>query len=294
MQRRLTGLVFTAPFILGFLFFYLRSLIMNFRFSFSDVSMTDTGYELTGVGLKNFIAAFQKEILFPQVLVQSFMDMFVDVFLIVFFSLLIAVLLNQKFKGRSFARSIFFLPVILNSDAVSRALSAAAQYLSGGGGPSSAAMETAASRGVNVAYYLNIFSEIAIPQVTLEYIIGAVGRINGVISSSGVQIVIFLAALQSISPFIYEAAKIEGATAYETFWKVTFPMVSPLILTNFVYTSVNAFIQSPVVQLSYDTIFGYRNDYAMGTVFSLISLFIVSVFLLLIGSIISKLAYYQN
>jgi ABC-type sugar transport system permease subunit len=293
-QRKLTGLIFIAPFVAGFLFFYVRSLVMNIQFSLSDISLSDTGYALKYVGLKNFIAAFRDEIAFPQVLTQSFLNMFIDILLIIFFSLFIAVLLNQKFKGRSLARAIFFLPVILNSEAISRSLSTAAQYLLGGGGPSSAAMDAASSSGVNVAYYLNMLSDLAIPAVMINYIVDVVGRISGVITSSGVQIVIFLAALQSISPSLYEVARIEGATGYETFWKVTFPMVSPLIVTNFVFTAVNAFIESPVVQLSYDTIFGYRNDYAMGTVFSLISLAIVSVFLAVVGAILSKLAYYQN
>jgi ABC-type sugar transport system permease subunit len=279
---------------MGFLFYYVRSLVMSVQFSLSEVSLSDNGYQLNFIGFSNFVAAFNREVLFPQVLVQSFLNMFVDVAMILFFSLFLAVMLNAKFKGRSLARSIFFLPVVLNSSAISGALSGARALMAGGGGAAPQAAAQAVRQVFNAAYYLRLFSQLGIPLVAVDYLIGAVSRIADIITSSGVQIVIFIAALQAISPAMFEVAKIEGATAYESFWKITFPMVSPLIITNFVYTAVDAYIKSPVVQLSFDTIFGYRNEYAMGTVFSIVSLLIICLFLLLSTSLMSKMSYYQN
>ncbi|GHU74725.1 lactose ABC transporter permease [Clostridia bacterium] len=295
-KRSLAGALFITPFMLGFLFFYVKSLVMSVRFSTSAISLVDTGFALHPVGLANFIAAFTKEVQFPQTLTASFLDMFVDVPLILFFSLFMSVLLNQKFRGRTIARAIFFLPVIVNSQAISGALTTARALMLGGVSPVSAAVMDAAGAGstVSVQYYLSLLGDIALPRSVLMYLLGAIERIHAIITSSGVQIVIFIAALQAISPSLYEVAKLEGATAYETFWKITFPMVSPLIVTNFVYTVVDAYMNSGVVQMSYDTIFGYRTDYAMGTVFSLVSLAIVCIVLLITTTLLSRYAFYEN
>lgn len=61
---------------------------------------------------------------------------------------------------------------------------------------------------------------------------------------TGIQMIIFLAALQSISPALYEASSIEGASAWENFWMVTIPMITPMILVNVVYTIIDSFTDS--------------------------------------------------
>ena len=127
----------------------------------------------------------------------------------------------------------------------------------------------------------------------LEYIVGAVNRITSIVSASGVQIVIFIAALQSIPSSMYEVAKIEGATGYETFWKVTFPMVMPHIITNIVYTVVDSFISSDVVTLAYNTAFSEFN-YGLSSVFSLVSTVVTCAILVLVCGFISKKTFYYN
>jgi ABC-type sugar transport system permease subunit len=286
-QGKLCGLLFISPFVAGFMFFYMRSIIMSIQFALSEVGLSDSGYTLKPAGLSNIVAAFRKEVQFPQVLASSFGDMAIDIALVIFFSLFMAVLLNAKFRGRGLLRSIFFLPVVLGSSAISGALSNARALL---GSPSAENPVL----GINISYYMSLLSDLGAPRFAMEYIIGAVSRIAEIASKSGTQIVIFIAALQAISPAIYESARIEGATSYEMFWKITFPMVSPLILANFVYTTVDAYSSSDVVQLSYDTIFGYRSDYAMGTVFSLASIVAVCLFLAVVGGLISRKAFYNS
>ena len=122
---------------------------------------------------------------------------------------------------------------------------------------------------------------------------GAVNRINNIVSASGVQIVIFIAALQSIPSSMYEVAKIEGATGYETFWKVTFPMVMPHIITNIVYTVVDSFISSDVVTLAYNTAFTEFN-YGLSSVFSLVSTVVTCAILVLVCGFISRKTFYYN
>jgi ABC-type sugar transport system permease subunit len=295
-KKAIIGLLFVSPFVVGFCAFYLRGLVLTIQFSLSDLSLLPHGgYALDFVGLKHYLTAFREHASFKQILTASVGDILIDVPLILFFSLFIAVMLNRKVRGRAAARALFFLPVILNAPAIADALEMARALMLGGTTPASAAvMASAGSGGIGVSYYVNMLGELAMPRAVLEYLVGAVARIGSIITSSGVQIVIFIAALQSISPALYEVAKIEGATAYESFWKITFPMVSPLIVTNMVYTLVDSFVSSDVINLSYDTIFGTAKQYGLGSAFSLISMVALCGILMAASGFVSKRAFYQN
>lgn len=299
-KRAVAGLVFISPWLIGFLWFYLKSLIQSVMFSLSDIQIAvgnSSGYSMTLAGLKYYKYAFTEHGTFKQIFTSSMIDIVIDVPLIIFFSLFIAILLNRKFKGRTLVRIIFFLPVLLNSQAISSAINMARAFMIGGVSPASSAITEAAGMGsgasIDLQYYMEMFSDIAIPGTVIDYILGVISRINYVVTASGVQIIIFLAALQSVPSALYEVSKIEGATAYETFWKVTFPMVSPLIVTNIVYTVIDSFVQSPIVELSYTTIFS-NNDYPLGSTISIISTVSVCVLLLVVCTIISKRTYYEN
>lgn len=292
-KRSITGYIFILPWLVGFVIFYLRSLIMTANFSLSEISVAvGGGYDSRFVGLQNYLYAFRAHGSFKQVLTTSIGNMLVDVPLITFFSLLMAMLLNKKFRGRTLVRAIFFLPVIMNSAAITAAIDMSRQMLAGGLSASSAEMANAAS-GVNVMYYVEMFSSLGLPSGILDYIVAAVERINDIISASGVQIIIFIAALQSIPGSMYEVAKIEGATAYETFWKVTFPMVMPHIITNVVYTVVDNFANSEIVDMAYNTAFTEVN-YGLSSTMSLVSTAIVCVILVIVCGFIQKRTFYYN
>lgn len=290
-KRAIVGLLFISPWLLGFLMFYVRSIFMTVQFSLSNIEVLDSGYNLTFVGLDNFIYAFTAHGSFKKVLVESIMNMLVDVPLIIFFSLFIALLLNKNFKGRTLVRAIFFLPVIMNSGVVASVIEYSRNLMSGG--ISAVSTEMAESTFVNIEYYIEIFESLGMPEILLDYVISAVSRINSIITASGVQIVIFIAALQAIHPSLYEVAKIEGATGYETFWKVTLPMVSPLIITNVVYTVVDFFMNSQVVKLSYSTAMTAQN-YGLSATFSFISTACVIAILIISCGLISKRTFYHN
>ena len=294
-RRAMKGFVFILPWLIGFIWFYVRSMVMTVQFSFSEMTVNPGGgYSLNFVGLNNFIYAFRAHATYKQVLTTSIGNMLIDVPLITFFSLFMAMLLNRKFKGRTLVRAIFFLPVILNSDAIGAAMDLARSMMSGGISNSASALaEAAAGSGVSVEYYIQMFTSLGLPETIIEYISGAVGRISDIINASGVQIIIFIAALQSIPGSMYEVAKIEGATAYETFWKVTFPMVMPHIITNVVYTVVDSFTRSDVVELAYTTAFKYFN-YGLSSVFSLVSTIITCLILVIVCRLIQKRTFYYN
>jgi len=293
-KRTISGYLFILPWLIGFITFYVRSLFMTAQFSLSELTMdvVNGGYTLEWVGLDNFLYAFTVHGSFKQILTTSVMNMVIDVPLIIFFSLFMALMLNRKFPGRTIVRAIFFLPVILNAEAIVDAVETATMMVATGVSASSQEM-AAETVGMGMSYYIDLFGNLMIPKQLLEYIVGAVDRITSIISASGVQIVIFIAALQSIPGSFYEVAKIEGATGYETFWKVTFPMVMPHIITNVVYTVVDSFIDSDVVNLAYTTAFTDFN-YGLSSVFSLVSTLVTCAILVLVVGFIQKKTFYYN
>lgn len=297
-KRAITGYLFILPWLIGFFLFYVRSIIMTGQFSFSNLTIDANvgGYQLEKVGFANYIEAFRSHPTFKQILTTSVTDMLVDVPLITFFSLFMAILLNKKFPGRPIFRAIFFLPVILSSGAITEMMTLAKNMMTAG--VSSTAAELGGGSGgatlaFDIDYLVEMFMNLGLPVKLVEYLQSAVGRINDIISASGVQIIIFIAALQSIPGSMYEVAKIEGATGYETFWKVTFPMVMPHIITNVVYTIVDSFTDSQVVELAHTTAFQYFK-YGLSSAFSLVSTIVTSIILVIIVGIIQKRTFYYN
>ena len=292
LQKRMrTGYLFILPWLIGFIVFYVRSLFLTGQFAFSELTMDAAagGYHLENVGFDNFIYAFRAHGSFKQILTTSVINMLIDVPLITFFSLFMALLLNKKFPGRFVVRAIFFLPIILNSGAITAAMEMSEAMMSGGISTmaSEVSSSVAAGSAISVDYLIDLFRSLGIPMALLDYVIAAVARINDIIAASGVQIIIFIAALQAIPGSLYEVARIEGATGYETFWKVTFPMVMPHIITNVVYTIVDSFTESEVVELAYETAFNKFN-YGLSSVFSLVSTLITCIILVIVCGFIQK------
>lgn len=294
-KRALTGYAFIALWVIGFSLFYVRSIIMNGRFAMSILTMDNvTGrYRLDFCGFDNFVYAFTSHGSFKQTLTTSIGKMLVDVPLITFFSLFMAIMLNKKFPGRGIVRAIFFLPVILNSNAIQAALDLSKTMMNGGLATEVSDTVSTSVIAFDIDYLIDMFMSLGLSAKIITYLAAAVTRINEIISASGVQIIIFIAALQSIQPSMYEVAKIEGATAYETFWKVTFPMVMPHIITNVVYTIVDSFTESEIVELAYSTAFKEFN-YGLSSVFSLVSTVITCLILVLIVGLIQKNTFYYN
>ena len=289
-KRALTGFAFITPWLIGFLWFYVKSLIQAVRFSLSKMEMLESGgYTLKFTGLDNFKYALFQDPTYNQILATSIRDIIIDVPLIIFFSLFIAMICNGKFKGRTLVRAILFLPIIMNAGAINNAIEMAREAVTGG----VAAVSAEVASGVNVDYFMSLFMDLGFPVALLDYITAAVGRIFDIVQASGVQIIIFIAALQSVPGALYEVAKIEGATGYETFWKVTFPMVSPLIITNVVYTIVDSFVDSDVVEKAYDMAF-VNFDWGVSVAMSLLSSVIVITLLIIVCKLISKKVFYYN
>jgi len=300
MKRRLTlrareaisGIGFISPWLIGLFLFFIYDFVGAIQYSLSNIqSLPGGGISVTFQGLKNYIDLFTKDANFNRVLVSSISSMLLNVPLITFFSLFIALILNRKFKFRGLVRVIFFLPVIMSTSAVNNALDLALMNVMGG--LNTVPPDFQQTAGFNAEYVIDLLSHYGLPLAILQYFVQVVSTVYEIIRSSGVQILIFLAALQTIPAALYEVAKIEGATGYEAFWKITLPMVSPLILTNVVYTIVDSYNQSDVIKLAYEVSFR-QQSYGLGNAMSIVSALSTSILLLIIGFALSRFVYYNN
>lgn len=232
-----TAQLFILPFYLGFWFFFLSPLIESFRMSISDVTIDDTvGYAMKFVGFKHYSTAFFVDGSFTTNLVNSLTELAWKVPVIIVLSLFMALILNQKFKGRVFVRAVFFIPVIFASGV-------ALQMVSSDSVASSALAGSVVSSGeINQSTALNdLLVNAGFDAEIIKYATKIANSLFSMVWRSGIQMIIFLAGLQGISPALYEASSIEGATAWENFWKITLPMLAPTILLNLVYTIVDSF-----------------------------------------------------
>ena len=291
-KRGLTGILFVLPWVVGFILFYVRSLIMTGQFAFNELTIdaVNGGYQLSPVGWENFRYAFKVHGSFKQILTSSVGNMLIDVPLIIFFSLFMAMLLNKKFPGRAVVRAIFFLPVILSSGVIvgiesnNELMASLAQTIeqSSSGISVTAALESILrTAGVGVRAYEKVFE--------------VIDNIYDVALASGIQIIIFLSGLQTISSSMYEAADIEGCTKWESLWKITFPMISSLFLVNWIYTVVDFCMRSDneVIEKIQKVMID-QQQYGNASAMSWIYFFLVLAFVGVTSFFISKRVYYYD
>ncbi|WP_454191239.1 carbohydrate ABC transporter permease [Paenibacillus sp. Marseille-Q7038] len=287
-QKAFWGFIYVLPWALGFIFFFMVPLLSSLRYSFSNVEANSAGISITFAGMKNYIEALTVNTSFNRTLTEAVINMVVNVPLIVIFSLFLAVLLNQKFALRSVARSIFFLPVILSSGIIlSLESSSLVQAIN------DQSQSTGILRGFSSFELSNMMLQAGVSETIVDYLTGAVDRIYQIVSQSGVQILIFLAAIQTISPQLYEASKIEGATGYEAFWKITFPMVSPIILVNMIYTIIDSFSRNALTDLIRNT--GFVNfNFGLSSAMAWIYFMAIAIILLISTYLVSRKVFYQD
>ena len=236
-KRAWTAQIFLLPFYLGLWFFFLSPVTQSIRMSFSTVAVDVGGYIFESAGLENYKTAFLTDADFTTNMVGSLTDMLWKVPIIILLSLCMAMIINQEFRGRIIVRAIFFLPVIfasgvvlliVRSDSVAtQAMNANSSIVGGVISSDNSLHDFLINAGLS-SKIVNIATKISSSMFSLVW-------------SSGLQMIIFLAGLQSIPPSLYEASSIEGASFWENFWKVTVPMLSPIILLNVIYTIIDTF-----------------------------------------------------
>ncbi|MBP3605763.1 MAG: sugar ABC transporter permease [Clostridia bacterium] len=250
-RKARSGYFFVAPFLIGLVLIYIPILIDSIWMSFCYSKQTTGAPIYEWIGFQNYSEAFTDKA-FVSTLISGLQQLIFEVPAIIVFSLFVAVVLNQKMLGRAVFRAIFFVPVILSAGLMETIN--AQDIVSGavdGGVDDGSGQQSGASEIISVMDFQALFANMKVGKELVTYVVGLVNSIYDIVNDSGVQMLIFLAGLQSISPSIYEAAQIEGATGWETFWKITFPMISPMILVNSVYTLIDAFTKSgnPIMSL---------------------------------------------
>ena len=250
---KIHGIIFVSPFLIGFIAFFLVPLANTIFYSLNTVGVGDQGgmtFEWNGI--QNYLDLFRTEVTTSNTtMIRLFTEenttMLISLPLIVVFSLFMALLANRKFKGRAVVRLLFFLPIILGIDVVINMLTIT---VGASGGLDTGSNLLAGS-------YVTIFlvRTLNVPMRILYPIMSYVENIFDLISQAGVQTLVYLTALQSISPSLYEVARIEGATAYETFWKVTIPSIMNITFFVVVYTIVDLFLKSSIAEEAYSFAF---------------------------------------
>ncbi|MCR5585023.1 MAG: sugar ABC transporter permease [Lachnospiraceae bacterium] len=292
------GWVFVSPFVVGFFLFFIILIGRSVGFSFMDVTMDQGGgYSTKWVGTDNFYYMLRVHQYYTEQMLWSVRDMFLNLAVVPLFSLFVAMLLNRKIKGRGLFRAIFFIPVILATGIIAKAdalnnIRGAFSNLDMGEITTTAEEMSSAFNSESLMFYLkNVFR--FSPKI-MEIVENAISNIYGVINDSGVQILIFLSGLQSISPSLYEAAAIEGCSKWESFWKITVPMVSPMILVNFVYTIADSFTKynNNVMKIIQEEILA--NSYGYASAGAWIYFGIIAAVVIVVMLIASKFVFYQN
>ena len=301
LRRRnaIAGYLFIAPFIIGFLVFLLKPMLESFRMSLSNVTIA-AGQQEGGKGFimetiktwkdSNYYRAFFYDPYFKTRLKDSLVEMAIQVPAIIVFSFFIALILNQEFKGRGFIRAIFFLPVILSSGVI-----VGLEYNNSLMSGMKSVIEEA-GEGFNITATLEtILRTTGIGGKILEPVFKIIEAVYDVALASGIQIIIFISGLQTVSSSMYEAAKIEGATGWESFWKITFPLVSSMILVNLVYTTVDFLMRTDnQAMVSITEKVNPQMQYGLSAAMAWSYFGIVAVVLGLLAAIISKKVYYYE
>lgn len=298
-RKARSGWLFVLPFVLGFFIIYLPVVIDSIWYSFNEIKiLSGGGYSLEFVGFFNYQEALFVDASFLRILSSGVQQLIFDIPAIVIFSLFMAVLLNQNMFGRAAFRAIFFVPVILSTGLIDQIdqSNALLSYM----GDTTSGIDTglendAVTEIVSVADFSALFSNMQVGTELLTYVANYVNQIYNIINRSGVQMLIFLAGLQSISPAIYESCSIDGATAWETFWKITFPMISPMILVNTVYTVIDSFTSESNSVMNYiSSVYQEAGGQVVSSAMSWMYFLIVLAVIALVVAVLSAYIFYQK
>jgi len=274
-----TGYLFMLPWAIGFAVFVAFPVGWSFFNSFNKVRLTNEGFKYEWVGLDNFRRVLMEDNVFPIQLITFFQETLLIIPLILIFSFFVSLLLNQKLPGRSLIRAVFFLPVIFATGQV-------LMELFGQGAGKLPFISQYNLEGLVREY---VGSRIAEP------VLGVLNKAVIILWYSGVQILIFIAGYQTIPKTVYEAIRIDGATPWESFWKITLPGMVPFIGLNAVFTIVDISISTfnPVIYIVMDNMFRPQTGYGYAsaqawTYFALILALLGAAFWITYRSIVKK------
>lgn len=292
LQRRKAkaGYLFILPFIIGFLAFMVKPFFQSLYMSFCNVELTAGSFTPIWQGLANYIYCFRVDPEFNRLLVEEMSRMMVYSVAILIFSFFVALILNQEFKGRALVRAIFFLPVILSSGVII-GLDSNNQLMA-----NLANTIESSTQGISITDGLEtVLRTAGVGTRAFETVFDLIDNIYDVAVASGIQIIIFLTGLQTIPSAMYEAAEIEGCTKWESLWKITFPMISSLLLVNWIYTVIDFSMRSDnqVIE-KIQTVMIDQLNYGAASAMSWVYFVLILAFVGVTSLIINKGVYYYD
>lgn len=291
-RRDLKGYIFVLPLILGLLLFFAQPISQSFQYAFGKIRIDPVqGAVVTPVGWDNFDNVFRRNTMYTKDLMEAFTTMLTQLPLVVIFSIFAALLLNKRFAGRAFARAVFFLPVIITSGVLMGFEGTSVQMMINKG--VSQEMGNAVAGASNTLR--QVLGDIQFDQSLVSYILVAVDSIYSIINYSGMQILIYLAALHQVSDELREAAHIDGATGWEFYWKVTLPLTSPYLMVIVVYTVVDSFTRAGSTLITRIEDLTFRLfEISTASAISWAFFVMVLLFLAVVLGVMSKVTFYDE
>ncbi len=287
LQDARAGLLFVLPWLIGTLAFFVRPFVQVFYYAFHEVSFPDGVMAYGPFGTDTFVRVFTEDTAFVRSFFESILGIFTQSIYVIFFSLFVALILKSEFCGRTLVRAVFFLPVIVATGPVLEVINS----------------DTLAQTMMSGDRTADLFASGSLGEVLLDMGLSAelISTFNGIIDSifdlswqSGIQILLFLAALQGVPGHLYEAAQVEGASRWESFWRITLPMITPVLLLNVVYTVIDGFTSfgNTIIKLIVSQTQKLHLSYAaaLGTSYFLV----VFVIILLVYAVMSRFTFYQE
>ena len=278
--------VFLAPWLIGILVFFVWPMAQAVIYSFSRLTITASGFQLDWVGLKNYSYLFTQDTFFLPNLTQALGEVIPSVLMITAFSLFIAVILKEKFFGRSAARTVFFFPVMIASGVIITILKEQVMM--------------SVSTSDNTAAYLfqapdlvNTFAAFGLPEFVLTSITDIVNGFFDLTWKSGVQMLLLLSAINNIPQSFYEAAVLDGAGAWVKFWKITFPAITPSLLVVIIYTVIDSFLDYDNLVMQMIRNYYQNNNYTYSATIGVIYFVCILAFVGLVSLVMRKLVVYM-
>ena len=286
-QRSRWGWVFMAPWLIGIAVFFVWPMIQTGIYSFSKLTVGANGFETTPVGFENYLQFLVKDTYFKQNLLTAIVETIPSTLLIITFSTMIALVLRQEFPMRGLARAVFFLPVIIASGPVISILENQVMMNGAVGAETTTYLFQAPDLTL-------VFADLGVPEAILESITSIINEIFDLMWKSGVQILLLLAALNNIPTSFYEVAMMEGATAWEKFWKITLPTISPTLVVVIIYTLIDGFTDYDNLIIKTINDYYTNNNYAYSATVGMIYCLCVLALVGLVSWILSRVAFYSN
>lgn len=286
-KRALLGYGFITPWLIGFILFFTVPIVTSLVMSVNNLSYNEGTLQYDFLGFDNFIYSFTGDEKFLPYLSECLLDLLVDVPLILICSFFFSLILNQNFKGNTLMKVVFFLPVILGNGVFTIYQTELLDIQGLSVEMIEAESETMLGN-FTAGGLVDFMREAGLPETLLSYLTIPIDRIYTLMSKSGVQTFIFLSGLKAVPSSLYESAHVEGCSKWDSFWKITLPMVSPMIIVNTVYTIVDSFASEDNTLLNYIYEIGFNN-----TKFGL-SAAMAWVFFLILGTVVGLVLWIVN